>query len=245
MKKVVLITGGSRGIGAECVRAFAAAGYNICFSYLNSEKAAQELVAWCNTTHGAVVKAVKADSRNPNDISRLVTSCVHEFGRIDALVNNAGVAESKLLVDMNNEDVYNVINANLNSCIFTTREVVRYMISNGEGKIVNIASMWGVSGSAMESVYSASKAGIIGFTKAMAKELGLMNINVNAVAPGCINTDMMKSYNEQDIKELEECAALGRIGKPEEIANVVLFLCSDGASFITGQCLSVDGGFLQ
>jgi len=245
MKKVVLITGGTRGIGEAIVKKFARNGYDICFSYAKSKDRALKLEQQCQQEYNVKIISVQADAANPIEIKNLINKCLQAFGKIDVLVNNVGISQSKLLIDMNDQEIFDMINTNLNSCIFTTREVAKHMMSNMYGKIVNISSMWGVSGASMESVYSASKAGIIGFTKAMAKELGLMNINVNAIAPGCIDTDMMKCYSKKEIKELEENTILGRIGKPDEIANIVYFLSSEDSSFITGQTISADGGFLN
>ncbi len=243
-RKVALVTGGSRGIGEAIVRKFAGAGYDVCFSYLKSKEKAVALANELSNADRRVV-AVKADLRDVGDIKRLVNECLKAFGRIDVLVNNAGVAESGLLVDMSDEHIFEMINTNLNSCIFTTREVLKHMLQRHYGKIVNISSMWGVAGASCESVYSASKAGVIGFTQAIAKEVGGANINVNAVAPGVILTDMTKGYSKDDLSSLADSSALGRNGMPEDIASAVYFLASDEASFVTGQCLLVDGGFLQ
>lgn len=244
MRKVVLVTGGSRGIGEAIVRKFASEGFDVCFSYLKSKDQAEELAKELSRESQRVI-AVKADAAKADEIKNLVQTCVCEFGRIDVLVNNAGISEFGMLVDMTDEQILNVLNVNLNSCILTTREVLKIMFSQNYGKIVNISSIWGISGASCESVYSASKAGVVGFTQGIAKEVGGASINVNAIAPGVIMTDMTKDYTKAELDELAGCAALGRNGAPEDIANAVRFLASDEAKFITGQCLVVDGGFLQ
>lgn len=242
MNKTVLITGGSRGIGAELVRTFANAGYNVAFSYNRSEKEAlkleKEFIA-----QNTQVKAFKCDNNLIENNIKLVNDVLSVFGQIDVLVNNAGICYSKLLIDTQNEKIEEIMNVNLLSAIVTTREVVKNMISNNFGRIINISSIWGVSGASMETVYSASKAGLIGFTEGLSKEVGLMGITVNAVAPGVIMTDMNKGYSKDELKDLESRTSVGRLGSPEDIAKVVLFLASDDASYITGQCITVDGGF--
>ena len=245
MRKVVLITGGSRGIGKSIVEKFASNGYDVCFSFNKSEELSNNLAKDLSAKYSVKIIPHKTNVSSVQEIRDLVEFTIKNFGHIDVLVNNAGISESKLLIDMTDDELYNMINTNLNSCIFTTREVLKFMLSEHSGKIVNISSMWGEKGAALESVYSASKAGIIGFTKAIAKEVGLSNITVNAVAPGCIETDMLKQYTKEDIQEMAEGSILGRIGTPEDIANTVYFLASDEASFITAQCITVDGGFLQ
>ena len=243
-RKVVLITGASRGIGAECAKTFAKAGYDVVVNYNKSEIEALKVKNECEKL-GAAVLLIKADMGNSEEIKNMVKTTISAFGKIDVLINNAGISLSKLLIDTTDLDVYEVINTNLTSIILTSREVVRNMISQEvSGKIINISSMWGVNGASMETVYSASKAGIIGFTQGLAKEVGMMNINVNAIAPGVIMTDMMKGYTDADIEDLRKCTSLERLGKPEDIAKVALFLASKDASYITGQCISVDGGFV-
>jgi len=242
MKKTVLITGGSRGIGAEIVRTFAGSGYNVAFSYNNSEAKAIKLQNELNTNKTRVV-AFKCDNNNLNNNIELVKEVIKLFGKIDVLINNAGISLSKLLIDTTDEEIQSVMNINLLSTIVTSREVVKNMIDNGGGKIINISSMWGEVGSSMETVYSASKAGVIGFTKALAKEVGLMGITVNAIAPGVIMTDMMRGYSEEDLNALKDRTSVGRLGHSEDIARAALFLASNDASYITGQTITVDGGF--
>lgn len=242
MNKTVLITGGSRGIGAELVRTFAQAGYNVAFSYKNSEDKALKLEKELNNQN-VNVKAFKCDNNILENNTELVNEVLSVFGKIDVLINNAGICCSNLLIDTINDKIEEIMNVNLLSAIVTTREAVKSMISNNYGRIINISSIWGVNGASMETVYSASKAGLIGFTEGLAKEVGLMGITVNSIAPGVIMTDMMKGYSKEELKELESRTSVGRLGSPEDISKVALFLASDDSSYITGQCITVDGNF--
>ena len=242
MNKTVLITGGSRGIGAELVRTFHKAGYNVAFSYNNSEDKALKLEKELNNQN-VNVKAFKCDNNILENNTELVKEVLSVFGKIDVLINNAGICYSNLLIDTTNEKIEEIMNVNLLSAIVTTREVVKSMISNNYGRIINISSIWGVNGASMETVYSASKAGLVGFTEGLAKEVGLMGITVNSIAPGVIMTDMMKGYTKEELKELESRTSVGRLGRPEDISKVALFLASDDSSYITGQCITVDGNF--
>ena len=233
----VLITGGSRGIGRACVEKFAREGYTVSFIYNNSDSAALEL---CSLT-GAY--AIKADVSDPKQVRAAVENAISQMGGVDILVNNAGISLIKLFADTTDEDYYNIMNTNLGGTFFVTREVAKNMICNHFGRIVNIGSMWGKTGASCEVAYSASKAAIEGFTKALAKELGPSGITVNCVEPGVIDTDMNSMLDENAMKELAEATPLCRIGKAEEVAAVIGFLASDEASFITGACIPVDGGF--
>ena len=215
--------------------------YSVAFTFKNSDKKANELEKEISAMGGRVL-AIKCDMSDVLQIKAMVEKVISVFGKIDVLVNNAGICLPKLLIDTTDEDVFNLINTNLNSVIFTSREVVREMIKFQSGSIINISSCWGVNGASMETVYSASKAGIIGFTQGLSKEVGRMGIRVNAIAPGLIMTDMNKGYSKAEIDEILEGVSLARVGEPEDIADVCLFLASDKASYITGQCLSVDGG---
>ena len=240
--KTVLITGASRGIGKEIAFAFAKDGYNVVLNYYKSEKDAFEVAKQVEKLGGKPL-LVKADVSRPQEAKMLVEKTISVFGKIDVLVNNAGIALYKLLIDCSDEEIQNVIATNLNSVIFVSREAVKNMIKNDGGKIINISSKWGIVGGSGETVYSSSKAGIIGFSKALAKEVGYSNINVNVVAPGVIETDMIKNLGAEDKKELESQITLGMIGTPKDVANVVKFLASEDASYITGQVFEVDGGW--
>lgn len=240
--KTVIVTGASRGIGACIAKEFAKNGYNVVLNYFKSEEKAKEVSKEIESL-GARVLLSKADVSDPAQVQAMVEEAIKVFGNVDVLVNNAGISISGLLIDMTNEQIQNLVSTNLVSQIVCAREVSKHMIGCQSGRIVNVSSIWGVVGGSNETVYSATKAGIIGFTKALAKELGLSNITVNAVAPGAIETDMMKGYDAETKNQIAEETTLGRIGKPEDIAKAVLFLASDDASYITGQVLRVDGGW--
>ena len=235
----IIITGGTRGIGAACVSKFAAAGDNVAFLYKSSDKEAHILKEnFPNTL------PIKADVTNEEDAKKAVAKALSELGEIDVLVNNAGVSFSSLLQDMSLADWNTVIATNLTSAFITSREVLPSMIRRKKGVIINISSMWGVSGASMEVAYSASKAGLIGFTKALAMELAPSSVRVNAVAPGVIKTDMLSQYSENDLDALRQQTPLERLGTSEDVANAVWFLSSDAADFITGEVLNVNGGFI-
>ena len=241
--KTVLITGSSRGIGEAIARKFASGGYNVVINYVSSQKKAENLAA--ELTRGNVrAVAIRADIGDPVQAKLLVKQALETFGSIDVLVNNAGTALTKLLIDTKTSEIENLMLTNLLGTIYVTKEVLPSMISNRYGKIINISSMWGVAGGSMETVYSASKGGIIAFTKAVAREVGYSNINVNCVCPGVILTDMTKDITIQDMKNLEEQTALARIGTPGDIASVVYFLASDESSYMTASVVGVDGGII-
>ncbi len=240
--KTVLITGASRGIGAAIARAAAHEGYNVVINYNKNAEAARGLEAELSQITATLV--VQADISKAADAEQLVALAEKRFGKITHLVNNAGVSVSGLLNDMDLCQYDSLIDTNLRGLIYLTRLVSGGMVKRQEGNIVNISSIWGKSGASCEAVYSATKAGVIGFTEAMAKELGPSGVRVNAVCPGVIDTDMCKCYSEEERKALAESTALGRLGTPEDVANLVIFLMSDKAAFITGQAVTVDGGFL-
>ena len=236
--KNVLITGGSRGIGKECVYAFINEGYRVFLNYNKSDEEAEKIK---NET-GAVL--VKADISREDEVKRM-SQFIHEnYGKIDVIVNNAGISQIKLFTDISENDWDRMFNINVKGMFLVTKEFAGDMIYKKKGKIINVSSMWGLTGGSCEVHYSASKAAVIGFTKALAKELGPSGINVNCVAPGVIETDMNKHLSEEDIKALEDETPLGRIGKPHEIARTILFLASEKSDYITGQVLSVDGGMV-
>ena len=236
--KTVLITGGSRGIGRACAELFAACGYNVAFTYKNSENEAKSLAERI----GAL--AIRADSAVEEDVINAVSSTLSAYGKIDCLINNAGISSFSLFTDLTLSEWQKTIDVNLTGAFLYSREVARAMISAKSGKIINITSMWGLVGASCEVHYSASKAGLIGLTKALAKELGPSGITVNAIAPGVIDTEMNRLIAEEDIKALEDETPLMRIGKTEEVAKCALYLAGDGADFITGEVINISGGFV-
>lgn len=235
--KNVLIVGGSRGIGRACVEKFAREGFVVSFIYNNSDAQADELSA----KTGAY--AIKADISDPNKARAAVAKAIDEMGSVDILVNNAGISLIKLFTDTTDEDYYNIMNTNFGGTFFVTREVAKNMISNHFGRIVNIGSMWGKVGASCEVAYSASKAAIEGFTKALAKELGLSGITVNCIEPGIINTEMNAALDENTLKELCDETPIGRIGDACELAEFIFTIATEKSGFLTGQIIGFDGGF--
>lgn len=240
--KTVVVTGASRGIGRAVAKEFANNGYNVVICYNKSVSDAQQLLNEVSQTTRAI--AVKVDVSNEDDVKNMVEITKKTFGNIDVLVNCAGVSDTRLLIDSTKDDYDFVFDTNMRGTYNTCKLVGREMLSNQSGKIINISSIWGLRGGSCESVYSASKGAIIAFTKALAKELGPNGINVNAVAPGFIQTDMTKNVTNEIKQEIMESSALGRLGTPEDVASVVLFLASEKSEFITGQVIGVDGGWL-
>ena len=241
-KKVVLITGASRGIGAELAKRFAENGYSVVIDYNESEKKAFEVLEEITSKGGEAV-AVKADMRVPSEVENLFNTAIKTFGHIDVLINNAAVALGKLLIDTTLEDFENVFNTNIRGYFLMTKHAIPHFLARGGGKIINISSVWGQTGGALETVYSASKGAIIAFTKAVAKEYALSNITVNTISPGVIDTDMIRIYSDDEIEMLRQMIPVEKIAHPVEIANMALFLASDKANYITGQVLAVNGGF--
>ncbi|MBQ3014046.1 MAG: 3-oxoacyl-ACP reductase FabG [Clostridia bacterium] len=233
----VLVTGGSRGIGAACVRAFCQRGDSVAFLYRANHARAEALVAQT----GAI--AVCADLSDAASATVAVQTATEQLGGIDVLVNNAGIAQIKLFGDITDGDWRSMIDTNLGSAFYVTREATKTMIAQHSGSIINIGSMWGKVGASCEVHYSAAKAGLRGFTMALAKELGPSGITVNCIEPGVIDTEMNASLDEETRRELCESTPMCRLGKPEEVAEVACFLASKEASFITGQIIGVDGGF--
>jgi 3-oxoacyl-[acyl-carrier protein] reductase len=241
--KVALITGGSRGIGASIVKKFAEQGAHVAFTYRSNEESANivaaEAAALCE---GVRVIGYKSDAASFDQTKELIENVMKEFGQIDVLVNNAGITRDNLLMRMTEEQWDDVIETNLKSLFNFTKNIMRPMLKAKSGSIINITSIVGVSGNAGQSNYSASKAGIIGFTKSMAYEVGSRNIRCNAVAPGFIDTEMTHALDEKLKETMVNNTALQRFGQAEEIANACLFLASDLSSYITAEVLMVTGG---
>ena len=243
MEKIILITGASRGIGREIARLFAKNNYNVVINYNNSQKEAEELLEEL-TKENCSVRIFKADVSNVNEANALVNYTIGQFEKIDVLVNNAGISRYNTFTDISYEEWHEVMNVNLNSVFYVTKKALQYMLDEHSGKIINISSMWGLVGSSNEVHYSTSKAALIGMTKALAKELGPSNIQVNAIAPGVIETDMLSDISDETIEMLKYETPLMRIGKPIDIARCALFLAEEGGDFITGQVISSNGGFV-
>ena len=243
--KHVLITGGSGGIGSALCEAFAEAGCSVAVHYHHSREKAERLAAQLSERCGVKAAAFCADVADSASVSAMLDEIARTFGQIDVLVNNAGIAQQKLFTDLSDEDWKRMTGVNLDGVFYCCREVLRrWMLPNHSGVILNISSMWGQVGASCEVHYSASKAGVIGLTKALAKEVGLSGVRVNCIAPGVVMTDMMKGFDEATLSALKEETPLNALGTPKEIADAAVFLCSGKASFITGQVLGVNGGFI-
>lgn len=244
MNKLALITGGTRGIGKQIALTFAKEGYNIAINYRTEnddlKKTKQEVEA-----NNVKCSAVQGDVTNFKDCEQFVKQIVEEFGNIDVLVNNAGITKDTLLMRMKEEDFKQVIDTNLVGTFNVTKNVITYMMKARNGRIINISSVVGISGNAGQTNYAASKAGIIGFTKSLAKEVASRNITVNAVAPGFIETQMTAVLKENIKEEIAKKIPLKRMGTTQDVANVVKFLASSDSSYITGQVIHVDGGMLM
>ncbi len=236
--KTVLITGGSRGIGKAMVELFCSSGYAVAFTYKSSEEEAKAL----QKATGAF--AIRADSASETQVMEAVRLARHELGSIDCLINNAGVSSFSLFTDLTLDDWNSHLAVNLTGAFLYSKAVIPCMLEKKQGRIINITSMWGITGSSCEVHYSTAKAGLIGMTKALAKELGPSGITVNAIAPGLIDTDMNKSLTAEDIKAIEDETPLMRIGGADEVARVALFLAGEGSSYITGEVINVSGGYL-
>ena len=239
--KVAIVTGGSIGIGAAIATELARHGSHIAINYRKHREEAESVIRKAEE-HGVAGMAIQADVAAFADAQRMVEEVHAKFGRLDILVNNAGINWDGVVWKMSEDQWDQVIDVNLKGCFNYTRAVAPIFREQKSGKIVNITSINGLRGKFGQSNYSASKAGIIGFTKAVARELGKSNVNVNAVAPGLIETDMIKSAPKEVLDQALADILLGRIGKPEEVASVVAFLCSDEARHITGEVIKVDGG---
>lgn len=240
---VVLITGASRGIGAACARAFAQAGFNVAVNYNRSKENAESLARKLRDL-GVSAVAVQADVSDSASVRGMFDYVKANLGSVDVLVNNAGISHVGLLTEMTDDDWDTLLHTNLSSVFYCCKAALPAMIRAHSGVIVNVASMWGEVGASCEAAYSASKAGVIGLTKALAKEVGPSGIRVNAVSPGVVMTDMMKGFSAEDVAALRDETPLMTLGTPEDIAEAVLYLSSDKARFITGQVLSVNGGMV-
>ncbi|MGA9325811.1 MAG: 3-oxoacyl-[acyl-carrier-protein] reductase [Salegentibacter sp.] len=239
--KSAIITGGSRGIGKGIAKVFAEQGANVAFTYNSSAEAAQELEKEL-TALGVKAKGYKSNAASFEEAQELIKNVAEDFGGIDILVNNAGITKDNLLMRMSEEDFDKVIEVNLKSIFNMTKAVQRTMLKQRYGSIINMSSVVGVKGNAGQANYAASKAGIIGFSKSMALELGSRNIRTNVIAPGFIETEMTEKLDEKTVQGWRDAIPLKRGGKPEDIANACVFLGSDLSAYITGQVLHVDGG---
>ena len=240
--KVVLITGASGDIGSCIAESFLNNNYKVVICYNNSKQSALNL-AKKNKEKEQNYLCIKVDVSKYDDVKKLVNEVISIFGHIDILINCAGISSYNLLIDESDENIDKVINTNLIGTINMCKEVSKNMIKRNYGKIINISSVWGIFGASNETVYSASKGGINTFTKALAKELAYCNINVNAVAPGVVNTKMMSKFSEKELDEIKNEIPFGRFAEPKDISNLVLFLASDASNYITGQIIQIDGGF--
>lgn len=242
--KVALVTGGSRGIGRAITMALAAAGASVVVNYKGNQAAAQEVIAAVEALGGQAL-AVQADVAVQEDVERLFKTALDRFGRLDILVNNAGITRDGLLLRMKEADFDAVLDTNLRGAFLCTKAALRPMTKARGGRIINITSVVGLIGNAGQANYSAAKAGLIGFTKAVAREMATRAITVNAIAPGYVDTEMTAGLGDQIRAAILENIPLGRLGTPEDIAGSVCFLVSDYASYITGQTLTVDGGMVM
>ena len=234
----VLVTGGSRGIGRETVRAFCRAGAEVAFLW-NSSGSSADQVAYETGAY-----PIRCDVGDPDALLEAVKEAESTLSRIDVLVNNAGIAQTGLLQDLSLSDWNRLISVDLTAVYLASRFVIPGMVQRKSGRIVNISSVWGMVGASCEVAYSTVKAGVIGFTRALAKELGPSGITVNCVSPGVIDTDMMRAYDEETKRELANETPLGRLGTPADVAATILFLAGEGGSFMTGQVISPNGGFV-
>ena len=243
-RKVAFITGGSRGIGKEVATKFAENGYNIVINYVSDKTDVETLrTEW--ESKGVKALILKADVTKAEEVENVVKTAIDTFGKIDVLVNNAGITRDNLLMRMSEEEFDKVIETNLKGTFVVTKAVTKYMMKKSSGSIVNLSSVVGVVGNAGQCNYSASKAGVIGFTKSVAKELSSRNIRANAVAPGFIETDMTAVLSDAVKENIHNQIPLKRMGSAKEVANLIYFLGSDESSYITGQVINVDGGMVM
>ncbi len=238
MEKIAIVTGGTRGIGRAIVYEFCRNGIKVVLNYRNSDDLASKI----KSELGDKVEIFKADVSKKEEVKNLINFTLEKFGTIDILVNNAGISQEKMFIDLTDDDWFNMINTNLTSVFYTIREVLPIMIRHKSGCIINISSIYGLTGGSCEAHYSASKAGIDGLTKALAKEVGPSNIRINSIAPGAIDTDMNKDVTQEEWEEIKEETPLNKIGVPEDIAKCAMWLAND--NFTTGQVISPNGGLV-
>lgn len=243
-EKVAIVTGGSRGIGKEVAKKLASLGSNVVINYISTE---EEAINTKNEIESLGVKCLvaKCDVSKSEEVNKMVEMSIKEFGHVDILVNNAGITKDGLLMRMKEEDFDKVIDVNLKGVFNCTKAITKHMIKRRYGKIINMTSVVGIIGNIGQSNYCASKAGVIGFTKSTARELASRNININAIAPGFIDTDMTKVLSDELKQNMLNNIPKNTFGTPEDIANVVAFLASDISSYITGQVINVDGGMVM
>lgn len=242
MRNTVFVTGGSGGIGSEICREFGKLGYPVAIGY-NTNKKSAELIAEEITSANGIAMAVKCDVSNIQSINKAINIIKENLGDIEILVNNAGTANINLFTSLTTEEIYDLINTNLIGAMLCSKAVLPHMINRKHGKIINITSVWGEVGASCETVYSAAKAGLIGFTKALGKEVAPSGINVNAISAGLIDTPMNDNLSDNDISQIINEVPANRIGQPKDIAKAVMFLASDSADYICGQIIRVDGGW--
>ncbi len=238
--KTAIVTGGSRGIGAAIVKMLAEEGYNVIINYNRSEEIAKRMKEEF-TSKGYSVETFQADVSKREEVKELVEFTIQKFGKIDVLINNAGISQTKLFTDITEEDWNNMLNIDLNSVFHMTQEVVPYMIHEKQGCIINISSIWGMIGASCEVHYSVAKAGVDAMTKSLAKELGPSNIRVNSIAPGIIDTDMNRYLSTEELEQITEEIPLGKIGNTSAIAKCAKWLMED--DYTTGQIISINGGW--
>ena len=239
--KIAVITGGTRGIGKAIALKFAENGADVAIIATSESDAARNTLALLKNM-GSDAKLYVCDVSNSDEVARMADMIIKDYGQIDILVNNAGITRDNILPALKDSDIDDVIDVNLKGCMYVTRAFIRSFVKRRSGNIINISSVVGLMGNKGQANYAASKAGIIGFTKTVAREYGKRNIRCNAIAPGYIATEMTAALNEEITKQIEESLPLGTLGKPEDVANLALFLASSSSSYITGEVIKVDGG---
>ena len=241
MEKIAIVTGGSRGIGKAIVEDLARKNIKVIANYNHSEEKAKKLKEELEKEN-ILIDIFKADVSKREQVKAMVDNTIKKYGKIDILINNAGIAQEKMFQDITDEDWDNIVKVNLYSVFCTTQEVIPYMLNQKSGCIINISSIYGTNGGSCAVAYSATKAGIDGMTKSLAKELGPSNIRINSIAPGYIDTDMNEKYSEKEIEQIKEEIPLEKVGKPEDIAKCIEWLVED--NFTTGQVISINGGWV-